>query len=154
MKTMHSVLNIFCYNFYMTKYWINVISKNHVLRGLKEGITQSGHGKEAPLKKMHQGDWIIFYSPKQSIEGDEKLQAFTAIGRLPDDDIYQFEMTSSFKPFRRKVDFKKTKEILIHPLIEKLDFIKDKKRWGYMFRFGLFEISEKDFKTISNVMLK
>jgi len=138
----------------MTKYWINVISKNHVLRGVQEGITQSGHGKEAPLKKMHEGDWIIFYSPKQSLEGDEKLQAFTAIGQMPDDEIHQFEMSPTFKPFRRKVVFKDAKEISILPLIEKLDFIKDKKRWGYLFRFGLFEISEKDFQTISNLMMK
>jgi hypothetical protein len=136
----------------MTRYWINVISKNHVLRGVQEGITQSGHGKEAPLKKMHKGDWIIFYSPKQSFEGDEKCQVFTAIGQLPDDEIYQYEMTSSFKPFRRKVTFKKAEEISILPLIEELDFIKDKKRWGYMFRFGLFEILQKDFQTISSLM--
>ena len=137
----------------MPKYWINVISKEHVLLGVKEGITQSGHGKEAPLKKMRKGDWIIFYSPKQSLEGNEKLQAFTAIGQLPDDAIYQFEMSPTFKPFRRKVNFKKAKEVSILSLIEKLDFIKDKKHWGFMFRFGLFEISEKDFNIISNKMI-
>jgi predicted RNA-binding protein len=138
----------------MLKYWINVISKEHVLRGIKEGITQSGHGKEAPLKKMKKGDWIIFYSPKQSFEDQEKLQAFTAIGQLPDDTIYQFEMSSTFKPFRRKVLFKKSKEVAILPLINKLEFIKDKKHWGFMFRFGLFEVTEKDFIVIADMMLK
>lgn len=133
----------------MPKYWINVISKNHVLRGVVEGITQSGHGKEAPLRKMKEGDWIIFYSPKQSLEGNEKLQAFTTVGQLADDEVYQFEMSSTFKPFRRKVIFKNSKEISILPLIDKLEFIKDKTHWGFMFRFGLFEISEKDFNTIS-----
>ena len=137
----------------MQKYWINVISKNHVLRGMQEGITQSGHGKEAPLKKMKKGDWIIFYSPKQSLEGDEKLQAFTAIGQLPDDITYQYEMSPNFKPFRRKVTFEKAKDVSILPLIEQLEFIKGEKHWGFMFRFGLFEISEKDFNTISQVML-
>ena len=102
---------------------------------------------------MKKDDWIIFYSPKQALVGDEKLQAFTAIGQLPDDDIYQFEMSSTFKPFRRRVTFKKSKEISILPLIEKLDFIKDKKHWGFMFRFGLFEIPEKDFRTISQLLL-
>ena len=137
----------------MTKYWINVISKEHVLMGIKEGITQSGHGKEAPLKRMKKGDWIIFYSPKQSFEGQDKLQAFTAIGQLPDDDIYQYEMSRSFKPYRRKVEFNKAKEISITPLIDQLAFIKDKKRWGFMFRFGLFEIKVDDFKLISKKML-
>jgi hypothetical protein len=41
------------------KYWINVISKDHVLRGIHEGITQSGHGKKTPLKRMKKDDWII-----------------------------------------------------------------------------------------------
>lgn len=86
----------------MPKYWINIISKEHVLLGVEQGITQSGHGKEAPLKRMKKGDWVIFYSPKQSLAGDEKLQAFTAIGQLPDDEIYQFAMSPSFKPFLRK----------------------------------------------------
>jgi len=138
----------------MPKYWINVISKEHVLLGIKQGITQSGHGKETPLKKMKKGDWIIFYSPKVSFEGNEKLQAFTAIGQLPDDTIYQFEISTNIKPFRRKVEFEKSKDVSILPLIDKLEFIKDTKRWGYMFRFGLFDISEKDFHTISNLMLQ
>jgi len=138
----------------VTKYWINVISKEHVLRGVKDGITQSGHGKEAPLRKMKKGDWIIFYSPKQSLEGNEKLQAFTAIGQLPDDIIYQYEISVTFKPFRRKVDFTKAKEVSILPLIEQLEFIKNKKHWGFMFTFGLFGISKKDFNYISKQMLE
>ena len=136
----------------MQKFWINVISKDHVLRGIRDGITQSGHGKEAPLRKMHKDDWILFYSPKQSLEGDEKLQAFTALGQIVDDVIYQFEMSPTFKPFRRKVIFHKSEDAPIKPLIDKLAFIQDKTYWGYMFRFGLFEISEKDFKTISGAM--
>jgi predicted RNA-binding protein len=138
----------------MSRYWINVISKEHVLCGIKEGITQSGHGKEAPLKKMEKGDWILFYSPKVAFDESDKLQAFTAIGQLPDDETYQLEMSSTFKPFRRKVTFHPSKEISILPLIEKLEFIKDKKHWGFMFRFGLFEISEKDFQTISKKMFR
>src|SRR5258708_4877545 len=95
------------------KYWINVISKEHVLRGVKEGITQSGHGKLAPLKKMKKGDQIIFYSPKMSLDGTEKLQKFTALGEVADDEIYQYKMSPTFKPFRRKVIFKEVKEISI-----------------------------------------
>ncbi len=136
------------------KYWINVISKEHVLRGVKEGITQSGHGKLAPLKKMKKGDQIIFYSPKMSLDGTEKLQKFTALGEVTDDEIYQYEMSPTFKPFCRKVIFKEVKEISILPLIDQLSFIQDKKHWGFMFRFGLFEIDQKDFGLISECMMK
>jgi predicted RNA-binding protein len=136
----------------MQKFWINVISKNHVQRGIQDGITQSGHGKEAPLRKMHQGDMILFYSPKQSLEGDEKLQAFTALAKVANEEIYQFEMSPTFRPYRRKVVYEKVNEVSIKPLIDKLDFIQDKTHWGYMFRFGLFEISKKDFEIIVKAM--
>ncbi|MCY7791755.1 hypothetical protein MOE73_14250 [Bacillus haynesii] len=35
----------------------------------------------------------------------------------------------------------------------KLSFIKDEQRWGYSFRFGHFEINEKDFKLIAKKMV-
>ena len=44
------------------------------------------------------------------------------------------------------------KEISILPLIEKLDFIQDKRRWGVPFRRGCFSISEADFKRIAFLM--
>jgi predicted RNA-binding protein len=44
-------------------------------------------------------------------------------------------------------------ETPIGPLIDSLSFIKDKKRWGYMFRFGLFEIPQQDFELIKRAMV-
>ena len=82
------------------KYWIVVASKDHVMRGVSGGFMQANHGKQAPLKRMTPGDWVIFYSPKQVLENDEKCQAFTAIGQLSDDKIYQVTMSENFAPFR------------------------------------------------------
>jgi hypothetical protein len=42
-----------------TKYWIIVASRDHVQRGVEEGICQTCHGKGAPLKKMSEGDWVV-----------------------------------------------------------------------------------------------
>jgi len=39
------------------------------------------------------------------------------------------------------------------PLIDGFSFIKDKTHWGYMFRFGLFQIPKSDFELIKNAML-
>ena len=55
------------------KYWITVVSKDHLQRGIAGGFMQANHGKEAPLKKMKEGDWVIFYSPKHTMNGDEKV---------------------------------------------------------------------------------
>lgn len=134
------------------KYWINTVSRIHVMRGVEGGFTQANHGKPQALKRLKAGDWIVFYSPKKEFEGKEPLQAFTAIGEVADNELYQVEMTPGFVPWRRKVDFKKCQEIQIYPLIDELSFIKNKSKWGYMFRFGMFEIPEDDFKLITQAM--
>jgi EVE domain len=71
------------------KYWINVVSRNHVMRGVDGGFTQANHGKPHMLKKLGAGDWIVFYSPKTAFDGGKPLQAFTAIGLVKDDELYQ-----------------------------------------------------------------
>lgn len=86
------------------------------------------------------------------MSSSEKLQAFTAIGKVMDDNVYSFQMTETFIPFRRTIEFYDCKECSIIPLIDQLDFIENKKFWGYPFRYGHFEISEKDFKLIASKM--
>ena len=134
------------------KYWINTVSRDHVQRGLAGGFTQAGHGKSSGLKRLSNGDWLVFYSPRTALEGGEPLQSFTAIGRIVDDEPYQAEMTATFHPWRRKVEFISAREAPIQPLLEHLDFILDKKRWGYPFRRGLFSIERPDFVTIAKAM--
>lgn len=137
-----------------SRYWVATISKEHIQRGVNDGFIQVCHGKQAPLKRMKKGDYLIVYSSKISMEGNEKCQAFTAIGKVKDDEVYQFQMTENFKPFRRNIEFFDCSESSIIPLIENLEFIPDKKSWGYPFRFGFFEINEKDFTFIASNMLK
>ncbi|MBD2701248.1 EVE domain-containing protein [Spirosoma sp. BT702] len=135
------------------QYWIVVASKDHVVRGVTGGFMQANHGKEAPLKRMKPGDWVIFYSPKRELEGDEKLQTFMAIGQVSDDKIYQHYMSDTFVPFRRNVSFYDSREVPVQPLIDDLSFIQTKKSWGYTFRFGFFEINKVDFERIRRRML-
>ncbi|CAH0156232.1 hypothetical protein SRABI133_00835 [Peribacillus simplex] len=137
-----------------TRYWIGVASLDHVMKGIDGGFAQLCHGKEAPLKKMKNGDWIIYYSSKVSLKQSTPHQKFTALGKVIDDDVFQFDMGNDFMPFRRNIDFISCTETSIHPLIPHLAFIKNEKRWGYPFRFGHFEISEKDFKLIAEKMVE
>jgi hypothetical protein len=136
------------------KYWIAAISKEHTQRGVSGSFIQVCHGKQTPLKRMKQGDYLLVYSSKNTMEGNEKCQAFTAIGKVVDNEVYQYQMTNDFKPFRRNIEFKECKEAPILPLINDLDFIPNKKSWGYPFRFGFFEIKENDFNFITSKMVK
>src|SRR5215208_2660678 len=107
------------------KYWIIVASKDHLLRGVAGGFIQANHGKAAPLKRMQAGDWVIFYSAKLEYDKSEKLQCFTAICRVTDDETYQHDMGEGFVPFRRNVQFIPAQDISILALIPDLSFIKD-----------------------------
>jgi hypothetical protein len=135
------------------RYWVVVVSKDHIANGVKGGFMQANHGKSSSLKKLHVNDWVIFYSPKQTYSGDKALQAFTAIGQVKDEELYQHKMSEDFIPYRRNVTFYKCEETPIAPLINELEFIENKKSWGYRFRFGFFEIHENDFHLIRSKML-
>ena len=130
-------------------YWINTVSADHVQRGVAGGFTQANHGKPYMLRKMARGDWIIFYSPKTALEQGESLQAFTAIGRVADDEPYQL---SPEQPWRRKMEFLPCTATPIRPLLDQLEFVVDPQRWGYKFRFGVFRIEESDFLLIRSAM--
>lgn len=136
------------------KYWINVVSQDHVNDGFKGSFMQACHGKSSPLKRMKAGDYVIFYSPKKEFSGNEKCQSFTAIGKVKDDEIYQVEMREDFVPYRRNISFFDCRQVPVNSLIDELNFIKNKKNWGFVFRFGFFEIIEQDFKLISEKMLE
>ena len=134
-------------------FWIGVASRSHVAIGVQGGFALISHGKAAPLRRLHAGDWLIYYSPKTRLDGGEPLQAFTAIGSVVDDVIYQHEMSPDFIPYRRDVQYYiDCREAPIQPLIDRLDFIRDKHRWGYPFRQSLIEVSEQDFLTIAEAM--
>ncbi|MCA9987156.1 MAG: EVE domain-containing protein, partial [Anaerolineales bacterium] len=92
------------------------------------------------------------YSPRTQFRDGDPLQSFTAIGTISDDAPYQVEMNPTFKPFRRDVAFLPCQETPIRPLLADLEFIVDKKRWGYPFRRGLFQIGAADFSRIAAAM--
>jgi hypothetical protein len=136
----------------MTRHWIGVASHEHVQRGAKDGFAQVCHGKIGTLKYMSEGDWLIYYSPTYHFGKKDPCRCFTAIGKIAHGDPYIFEMSKDFIPWRRDVTFLEAKEVPIEPLLEDLTFIKDKKKWGFPFRRGSFEISRKDFELIAKNM--
>ena len=140
-------------NINQAKYWVLVASKDHVKNGLAEGIAQACHGKATPLKRIRKNDFILYYSGKQTLGNPELCQQFTAIGKVADDDTYQLQVSEDFCPSRRNIEFMPSEDVSTLPLINDLNFIQNKKSWGYPFRFGFFEIQQQDFDLISSKML-
>ena len=134
------------------RYWVGVASRDHVARGVEAGVAQLGHGKPTSLQRMRPGDWLVYYSPRITFEGRDPCQAFTAVGRIAEGDVYRVTMNERFMPFRRKVEYVSCGEAPIQPLVERLSFIPDKRRWGYSVRRGHFEVSAADFRLIASAM--
>ncbi|HEX8393436.1 MAG TPA: EVE domain-containing protein [Longimicrobium sp.] len=135
------------------RFWINTVSREHVMRGVEAGITQADHGAARTIGRLRRGDWLVFYSPRTAFQGGAPLQSFTAIGRVVDDEPFQVPMTPTFHPWRRKLEFvPHAAEAPIRPLVDDLSFIADKAKWGFPFRRGLFPVPAADFARIAAAM--
>ena len=134
------------------QYWIGVVSKDHVDIGVTGGFTQLNHGKAGPLERMRPGDGFAFYSPRTAYPDGPPLQAFTAIGRIRDGEIFQAERDDGARPFRRAIEYLPAREAPIKPLIDELTFIRSKQHWGAAFRFGFLRVPEEDFARIAAAM--
>lgn len=134
------------------RYWIGVASRDHVMAGAAGGFCQFGHGKAAPIRRLRPGDWIVYYSPRVTYPDGAPLQAFTALGEVLPGEPYAVAMSPGFVPTRRDVRFVASHEAPIRPLLEQLSFLTGRKSWGQIFRRGLVEIPERDFRIIAAAM--
>lgn len=135
--------------------WIAVASAEHARRGCEEpghGFMQVCHGKCAPLKRVQPGDRVAYYAPAVTMGGKDRLQSFVSIGVVQPGVPYAFDMGGGFVPFRRDVIYVAAKEAPIAPLLNHFEFVEDRTRWGYKFRFGLFMVIDADMRLIANAM--
>ena len=84
--------------------WLGVVSRHHVHRGTMLGIAQIGHGRKAGLSRLRAGDGLVCYSPRVTMDGTRPLRAFTAIGRIADEEAWQAD-EGDFTPWRRRVEW-------------------------------------------------
>ncbi|MBM3647433.1 MAG: EVE domain-containing protein [Alphaproteobacteria bacterium] len=141
----------------MSKNWLAVASAEHVEIGRHGGFMQVSHGKATPLRRIQPGDRIVYYSPNRTYSasharrGDDRLQAFTAIGTVKPGKPYQADMGFGFRPFRRDVDWHDAEAMPLALLQARLAFTQEP-NWGYRLRQGLIEITEADMTLIAEAM--
>ena len=136
------------------KNWIAVASAEHARMGrdASSGYMQVGHGKLAPLKRISPGDCVAYYSPAAVFGVKDSFQSFVSLGIVQAGEPYAFDMGRGFVPFRRDVAYVKANEASILPLLDQFEFIENRQRWGFKFRFGLFEINNHDMHLITLAM--
>ena len=139
----------------MSKNWIAVASAEHARRGRDAtpcGFMQVGHGKLAPLKRVKPGDRVAYYAPTERLGDAAKLQSLVSIGLVQPGEPYAFDMGAGFVPYRRDVRYAAAREAPIQPLLDAFAFVDNRARWGYKFRFGLFEVNDADMRLIADAM--
>lgn len=135
--------------------WIAVACAQHARRGCATpgaGYMQVCHGKVAPLQRIRPGDRVAYYAPTITMGGKDRLQAFVSIGIVLPGAPYAFDMGGGFVPSRRDVAYVSAREAAIAPLLDALEFVDDRQRWGSKFRFGLFAVSDRDMRLIAQAM--
>lgn len=138
------------------KNWIAVACATHARHGCAPsdgpGYMQVCHGKAAPLKRVRPGDRVAYYAPTVTMGGKDKLQCFVSLGLVLPGEAYEFDMGGGFIPFRKDVQYVEAQEASILPLVPQFEFVASPQRWGYKFRFGLFDISDHDMGLIADAM--
>lgn len=135
--------------------WIAVACAEHARRGRDEmspGFMQVCHGKRAPLSRVRPGDRVAYYAPTVVMGGAVRCQSLVSIGVVLPGEPYAFDMGGGFVPHRRDVAYVPANEVPIHPLLDQLEFVTDRARWGYHLRFGLLAISDHDMALIARAM--
>ena len=136
----------------MAKYWLGVVQREHVLRGVALAFAQTNHGVKSGIQRMKPGDGLVYYSPKTAYPEGDQLREFTAIGVIADAEPWQ-EEEGTFQPWRRTVDYDAAATATpIAPLLEVLELTRGNKNWGFIMRRGQVEISEHDFRVIAGQM--
>ena len=135
--------------------WIAVACAEHALRGRDHqpsGFMQVCHGKPAPLRRLHASDVVAYYAPALTMGGKDRLQSFVSVGVVLAGDAYAVDMGGGFVPHRRDVRYVSAQPAAVAPLLDSLEFVEDRRRWGYKFRLGLLQISRADMACIASAM--
>jgi hypothetical protein len=130
-------------------HWLGVVCRDHVRRGTGLGIAQLGHGKRDGLARLAAGDWLVYYSPRTSLRDGEPLQAFTALGVVADDEIWQAH-EGDFHPWRRRVDY--LPDVIETPVRSLGLDLTAQPGWGVQLRRGLIKLTADDFGRIRTAM--
>jgi hypothetical protein len=133
------------------QFWVGVVSREHVHRGVEGGFIQLSHGEESTAAAHACRRWSRHTRRERRIRAASRcstsLPSVIATGQ-----IHQVEMSEDFKPYRVDVSFFKSTEVPIKPLVDRLSFIKNKTHWGAAFRFGYIKVPAPDFALIAEEM--
>jgi hypothetical protein len=136
----------------MESHWLGVVSRAHVELGVAGGFAQLCHGRAASLRRMRAGDWLVYYSATAERGGHERVQAFTALGQLVDDRVYEVDL-GDWRPHRRDVRYEPVGPVSLASLASQLH-LTAQPHWGFALRRGHLPLDAHDFALIAAALRK
>jgi hypothetical protein len=130
------------------RHFVAVAAADAVDAARAGGYVEINRGHAGPLERLRDGDVVLYYSPRHA-EGGPPLQAFTALA-VVDGALHQADTPD--RPFRRAARYRDVQPAPIRPLIDVLDFIRNKAHWGAPLRFGFVQVSNGDFARIAQAL--
>jgi hypothetical protein len=137
----------------MTRYFLAVDSRDHVLTGVSTRLCSAGSGRSALFAQMAEGDWLVYYSPKELHRQRTPCRRFTAIGKVEKGGISSPGGSEGLSGPRRPFRYLRCYPLPAAALVRSLSFVRDKKRWEPSLRRGLVELKREDFDVIAQAML-
>ena len=143
------------------KNWLVVMTEDNFVVSVKHGIIGFPRSMGTTAGKMKPGDQVVFYLSRKKV-GQKGVSGalfqFAAAGKikgsvfLSEDKIWNSVGNETY-PVRCKVDITTGKRrVDIRPMIEALDFIKNKEHWGVSFFKSTRRIPSSDYKKISSAL--
>lgn len=136
----------------MTRAFLGVAASAHVQAAVDDDVCLFGHGSRAAVEDLEPGDWIVYYSPGEAIDGASDVQAFTAIGRVAAGDIEAFDRDGQRLHRRPATYSADAHQAPVRPLLDQLSFVEDPDNWGLAFRNSKRQITLGDVTTIAEAM--
>ncbi len=142
-------------------YWLCITNSENWEVIKKENVWGVSNRHKNTISKVKPGDKLVIYGIQERINKNEVLEPriygiFEAVSEVYKDNkrIFKSKTGESF-PYRIKI--KPTivceKPLEFKPLIGKLEFIKNKKRWNtHLFGRAMRELPEKDYKLIEKML--
>lgn len=140
-------------------YWLCITNSDNWKVIKKENIWGVADRYKNTIARVRKGDVLIIYGIQE--KKDDKIiepriyGIFKAESEVFRDSKRIFKTKDEIYPNRIKISPERipTKPIKFKPLIEKLKFIKNKKKWNtHLFGRAMREIDDEDYKTIDNAL--
>lgn len=133
------------------RYWIGVVSGDHVDHAVETGICAFSKGAKSALVKLNEGDRFAFYSPKTGFMSGDPVQCFTALGTVIDPTPFQATW-EGVEFWAARAAYASVTPASVRPLLDRLSFVTNKDKWGMAFRRGQFEVNAADFAAIETAL--